>query len=207
MGFRESFKNLVGERVRVKSVSKIVPATNVSALAGLVSEFVHNSVKVSSSSRTDNAFGSTSLISTAREKNFESSASDPMKLAQSRLAAKRRSRLIVRRISQYGYNGYGGAFSPGEIVSFERDSSNPHDSNAVKVFLSDGIMLGFVAQEMAATLSEDLKNGWTYLARIAERPYIDDKLGQCELEVLGKNPPERKMSEFSTDEECRRGIS
>ena len=74
------------------------------------------------------------------------------KLAQARLAAKRRARFVVRGISKYGRNGYGGVFKPGEPVSFQRDPSNPHDHNAVKVLLSDGSMLGFVAREMAASL-------------------------------------------------------
>ena len=112
-----------------------------------------------------------------------------MKLAQMRLAAKRRARLVVRGITKHGWNGYSGLFSPGQTVSLERDPANPYDPNAVKVLLSDGNVLGFVAREMAATVSRELAEGWRFKLRISESPFVEDKWGQCELEVMGKEPP------------------
>ena len=116
---------------------------------------------------------------------------DPMKLAQVRLATKRRTRIAVRGITRYGRSGYSGIFSPGETVSLERDPSNPYDANAVKVLLADGSMLGYVAREMAASISRELAEGWTFKVRISEGPFVEDKWGQCELELMDKCPSER----------------
>ncbi len=118
--------------------------------------------------------------------------SDQLKLAQGRLAEKRHVRLVVRGISKHGRSGYAGLFSPGQAVSLERDPANPYDPNAVKVLLSDGSMLGYVAREMAASVSRILADGWTFKLRISDVPYVEDKWGQCQLDVLDKDAPEKK---------------
>ena len=126
------------------------------------------------------------------------SQTDSMRQAQMRLAAKRTGRIVVRGIQQYGRDGFSGIFAPGESVSLERDPSNPYDENAVKVLLSDGSMLGYVAREMAEEISHELAEGWRFTARIADVPYVDEKWGQCQLDVKALHWHAGEFSENET---------
>ena len=67
--------------------------------------------------------------------------------------------LIVRGLYRYEHAGFGGAFSPGRIVSFEREPGNQYDPNAIRVILADGKMLGYIAKEMAATMAYEMDHG------------------------------------------------
>ena len=168
MGFQDLFKKVVGERQREEVAATPVAQTEVKSSAVVQAH-----------------------PEPQREQNPLVPETDPVKLAQMRLAAQRRVRIVVRGITKYGRSGYSGIFSPGETVSLEGDPSNPYDVNAVKVLLADGSMLGYVAREMAASISRELADGWTFKIRISEGPFVEDKWGQCELEVMDKCPPER----------------
>lgn len=95
-------------------------------------------------------------------------------------------RLIVRGLYRYEHAGFEGEFTPGALVSIEREPSNAYDPHAVRVLLSDGTMLGYIAKEMAISVSRELSNGVKYVLRIAQSPFVEDKWGQCELDVLFK---------------------
>ena len=177
MGFRDIFKKVAGERPH----DETPPAANPPA--------ERRPYTPSPAIETRRNEPRTEARPNERHPTPVTQKSDPMKLAQMRLAAKRRARLVVRGITKHGWNGYSGLFSPGQTVSLERDPANPYDPNAVKVLLSDGSMLGFVAREMAAPVSRELAEGWSFNLRISESPFVEDKWGQCELEVMGKEPP------------------
>ena len=177
MGFRNLFKRMVGERPQeVTPVESHAPTDSQTPLPVSTPESAHHEPE-------------RETMPPERPSTTVVSENDPMKLAQMRLAGKRRVRIVVRGIQQYGRDGFSGIFAPGESVSLERDPSNPHDPNAVKVLLSDGSMLGYVAREMAGAISHELAEGWKFKIRVADAPYVEEKWGQCELEVMGKEPP------------------
>ena len=177
MGFRNLFKRMAGERPQeVAPVTSPAPAESQPLRPTQVSESPHSEL-----GREPTVF--------KRPAAPVESQTDSMRQAQMRLAAKRTGRIVVRGIQQYGRDGFSGIFAPGESVSLERDPSNPYDKNAVKVLLSDGSMLGYVAREMAEEISHELAEGWRFTVRIADVPYVDEKWGQCQLDVMDKHIP------------------
>lgn len=95
-------------------------------------------------------------------------------------------KLVVRGLYRYEHAGFGGAFSPGEYVTLEREPGNAYDKNAVKVILADGKMLGYIAKEMAIALSRELDGGMKFLVQISQAPFSEEKWGQCTLDVTFK---------------------
>ena len=61
-------------------------------------------------------------------------------------------------------------------------------------------MLGYVAREMAGAISHELAEGWKFKIRIADTPYVEEKWGQCELEVVDKDAPEKKEAQTTVQE-------
>lgn len=177
MGFRDIFKKVAGERPHDETPPAASPPAERSPYTP------------SPAIETRRNEPRTEARPNERHPTLVTQKSDPMKLAQTRLAEKRRARLVVCGITKHGWNGYSGLFSPGQAVSLERDPANPYDPNAVKVLLSDGSMLGYVAREMATSVSRELADGWTFKVQISDVPYVEDKWGQCQLEVMDKNPP------------------
>ena len=188
MWFRNLFKRMVGERPQeVTSAASQAPTDNQVSRPVPTPESTHREPE-------------RETVIPERLSTTVLSETDSMKLAQMRQAEKLRVRIVVRGIQQYGRNGFSGIFAPGERVSLERDPSNPHDANAVKVLLSDGSMLGYVAREMAGEISHELAEGWKFKVRIAVAPYVEEKWGQCELEVMDKDAPEKKEAQTTVQE-------
>ena len=97
-------------------------------------------------------------------------------------------RLIVRGLYRYEHAGFMGDFVPYAPVTLEREPENSKDTNAVKVILSNGEMLGYIAKETAPVISRDLAEGVQFIVRIADTPFCERKWGQCELDVYRKVP-------------------
>lgn len=98
-------------------------------------------------------------------------------------------RLIVRGLYRYEHAGFKGAFVPGAPVTLERETGNAYDPNAVRVILSDGEMLGYIAKETAPLISSELAEGVKFVTRIADTAFNEKKWGQCELDVSRKVSP------------------
>ena len=95
-------------------------------------------------------------------------------------------RLAVRGLYRYEHAGFKGAFVPGAPVTLEREHDNAKDTNAVRVILSDGEMLGYIAKEAAPLISSELAKGVKFVTRIARTAFLESKWGQCELDVYRK---------------------
>ena len=101
-----------------------------------------------------------------------------------------RSRLVVRGLYRYEHAGFRDEFRPGALVTLVREPENAYDPNAVRVILSNGEMLGYIAKDDASTISSELAAGVKYVTRIANEPFKEQHWGQCELDVLYKIPQE-----------------
>ena len=98
-------------------------------------------------------------------------------------------RLVVRGLYRYEHAGFKGAFVPGAPVTLERETGNAYDPNTVRVILSDGEMLGYIAKESAPLISSELAQGVKFATRIADTAFNEKKWGQCELDVSRKVSP------------------
>ena len=102
------------------------------------------------------------------------------------LAEQHWPKLIVRGLYRYEHAGFKDAFVPGAPVMLEREPENAYDRNAVRVILSDGEMLGYIAKETAPLISRELAEGVKFAIRIADTDFNEEKWGQCELDVSRK---------------------
>ena len=99
-----------------------------------------------------------------------------------------RHRLVVRGLYRYEHAGFRDEFRPGALVTLVREPENAYDPNAVRVILSNGEMLGYIAKDEASIISNELATGVKYVTRIANVPFQEKHWGQCELDVLYKIP-------------------
>lgn len=105
------------------------------------------------------------------------------------LAEQHWPRLIVRGLYRYEHAGFKGVFVPGAPVTLEREPGNTYDPNAVRVILSNGEMLGYIAKENAPLISSELAEGVKFATRIADTAFSEKMWGQCELDVSRKVSP------------------
>lgn len=57
--------------------------------------------------------------------------------------------------------------SVGEAVTLERDPSNIHDKNAIKVINKSGNQIGFIAKDLAKKMAANMDNGVKYKAEVS----------------------------------------
>ncbi len=68
----------------------------------------------------------------------------------------------------------------GDMVRLERDPENPHDSNAIKVIFSDGLIehfVGFVERGVASRLARWLDEGYEYEGQVIQ--LMESKMTPC----------------------------
>ena len=57
--------------------------------------------------------------------------------------------------------------SVGEDVTLERDPSNIHDKNAIKVINKGGYQIGFISRDLAEKMAPNMDNGIKYKAEVS----------------------------------------